>query len=38
MKFSGCGELILLGTADNLIILLDAYEGDEKYKLTSFLN
>ena len=38
MKFSSCGELILFGTADNLIVLLDAYEGDEKYKFTSFVN
>lgn len=38
MKFSSCGNLILLGTSDNLIILLDAFKGEEKYKLTNFIN
>ena len=38
MKFSSCGEFILFGTADNMIVLIDAYSGEEKYKLTSFVN
>lgn len=38
LKFSNCGDLILIATSDNMIVLLDAYEGKEKYNLTSFLN
>ncbi len=38
MKFSNCGNYILLATSDNSIILLDAYHGVEKYKFTNFLN
>lgn len=38
MKFSNCGDLILIATTDNMIVLLDAYEGKEKYILTNFLN
>lgn len=38
MKFSNCGDLLLIATADNMIVLLDAFDGNEKYNLTSFLN
>lgn len=38
MKFSNCGDLILIGTSDNTIILLDAFQGTEKYTLTNFVN
>ena len=38
MKFSSNGELLMLATADNSIVLLDAFEGTELHKFTSFLN
>lgn len=38
MKFSSDGDLLLIATTDNMIVLLDAYQGSEKYKFTSFLN
>lgn len=38
LKFSNNGKLLLLATADNSLVLLDAYEGTEIRKLTSFLN
>lgn len=38
MKFSSDGDLLLIATTDNMIVLLDAYHGTEKYKFTSFLN
>ena len=38
MKFSNCGDLLLLATSDNIIVLLDAFDGNQKYKLTNFLN
>jgi COMPASS component SWD2 len=38
IKFSNCGNLLLIATTDKMIVLLDAYKGVEKYKLTSFLN
>jgi len=27
MKFSNCGDLLLIATSDNMIVLLDAYDG-----------
>ncbi len=38
MKFSNCGNYILLATSDNSIALLDAYNGVEKFKFVNFLN
>ena len=38
MKFSKCGDLLLLAFSDNVILLLDAFEGKTKHKLTSFVN
>lgn len=38
MKFSPNGEYLVLATSDNSIILLDAFEGNELFKFTSFLN
>jgi WD40 repeat protein len=38
MKFSNNGEIMILATADNSIVLLDAFEGNEIHKFTSFLN
>jgi len=38
MKFSSNGETMILATADNSIVLLDAFEGNELYKFTNFLN
>lgn len=38
MKFSNCGDLLLIATSDNMIVLLDAFDGIEKYNLTSFIN
>ena len=38
MKFSPNGEYLVLATSDNSIILLDAFEGNELYKYTNFMN
>lgn len=38
MKFSKCGDLLLLAFSDNMILLLDAFDGKTKHKLTSFIN
>ena len=38
MKFSPDGLNIILATSDNSIILLDAFNGDELYKFTNFVN
>lgn len=38
LKFSDCGKLIMCATADNLIVLLDAYEGNETHRFTNFQN
>ena len=38
LKFSNCGKLILLGTADNVIILLDSFKGIEQHRFTNFVN
>ena len=38
MKFSPCGMFLLFGTADNTIILIDAFKGDQKYLFNNFVN
>lgn len=38
MRFSPNGEYLVLATSDNSIILLDAFEGNELFKFTNFLN
>lgn len=38
MKFSPDGQHILLGTTENIIFLIDSYQGKTKYKLRAPLN
>jgi COMPASS component SWD2 len=38
MRFSPDGLLILLGTTENTIILIDAFEGQLKHKFTAQFN
>jgi hypothetical protein len=33
MKFSPDGQHIMLGTTDNIIFLIDSFEGKTKHKL-----
>jgi len=38
MKFSPDGQFILLGTTENIIILIDSFEGKLKHKFTGTFN
>lgn len=38
MKFSPDGQHIMLGTTDNIIFLIDSFEGKTKHKLRASIN
>jgi WD40 repeat protein len=38
LKFSSCGKLLLCATLDNLVVILDAFEGNELNRFTNFQN
>ena len=38
MKFSPDGQFILLGTTENIIVLIDSFEGKLKHKFTGNFN
>ena len=38
MKFSPDGQFILLGTTENIIVLIDSFEGKLKHKFTGTFN
>ena len=38
MKFSPDGQFILLGTTENIIVLIDSFEGKMKHKFTGAFN
>ena len=38
IKFSPSGQYMLLATSDNLIVMVDAIEGHEKMRFSSFMN
>ena len=38
LKFSLCGKQILCATADNLIVILDAFEGTKLHEFSDFIN
>ena len=38
MKFSPDGQFIMLGTTENIIVLIDSFEGKLKHKFTGNFN